>query len=477
MNMLTYKKISTDFLQAIFIVAFVGLFVLANYFVGFNLPLYVVAMLVGAMIAFARPRSGLFAIIFLTFVFERFFTLVPIVMGRSEYKIYPIDVIFGALLIGIAFQLVWGKLKIVWRKIDWAIFAFVCFSVLYFVIGFLMGSGDSSLAFSTVKNYAFYSLFYFATFILIDSKEKLKQLAKVVFVSAIAVVWFVAYGIALRHGLWSDFTPLSTDGIRTLAFTHGFYLSMSLIITLVYVAFKRDLFSKWLLVLMPIWAVGVLGSMMRHLWISLFVAVVAVLILFATKQREKLKKYVFAYGAMLVILAILAIYLGTMFPKSALYEKLSWASEMLGSRVTSIANTEGDESILWRSAVWKSAGKKYLESPVFGIGFGQKVSIEIGSYHDFVEIRNMHNSFLVLFIQMGIFGIALVLISLIKLGYSALKTKFQDETLQIAAFSALGILVLQIVAFMFQPYLEANLLGIFFWINLGILRMLYGEKR
>jgi O-antigen ligase len=165
-----------------------------------------------------------------------------------------------------------------------------------------------------------------------------------------------------------------------------------------------------------------------------------------------------------------------MFPRSAFYETLSGATGMLGNRVISIANTQSDESILWRSAVWKSAAKKYMESPVFGIGFGQKVSVEIGKYHDFVEVRNIHNSFLVLFIQMGVLGILLIPVALVLLGLNVLKSKFEDENLQIAAYAAFGILVFQVTAFMFQPYLEANLLGIFFWINLGILRTLYKKE-
>ncbi|EKD46948.1 MAG: hypothetical protein ACD_67C00004G0001, partial [uncultured bacterium] len=160
---------------------------------------------------------------------------------------------------------------------------------------------------------------------------------------------------------------------------------------------------------------------------------------------------------------------------SAMYDSLAGATGMIGGRIVSVTNTSGDESIVWRSAVWKQAVKQYVKGPIQGIGFGKKVSVEIGKYRDFVEVRNIHNSFLVLLVQMGIFGITFVMLAVFVLGKNALTNKFKDETFQMIAFGCLGVLALQLVAFLFQPYLEANLLGIFFWINLGMLRILYGK--
>jgi O-antigen ligase len=150
---------------------------------------------------------------------------------------------------------------------------------------------------------------------------------------------------------------------------------------------------------------------------------------------------------------------------------------MLGNRVASIASTSSDESIVWRSAVWKQSMKLYMHDPIFGIGLGEKVSVEIGKYRDFVEVRNIHNSFLVILVQMGILGLSLIGALASMLGWKVLKNKFDDETMQMAAYISLGILVFHLSAFMFQPYLEANLLGIFFWINLGVLRRIYETEK
>jgi len=430
-------------------------------------------MAIGAVIALRYPHAGLYAIISLTFIFERFFTLVPIVMGRSEYKLYPIDVLFGAVLVGTIFQFVGGVLKAKLRKLDLLLATFVALSVGYFFISAFVLKSDVALAFSTAKNYAFYSFFYFVAYFLIDNKERLKELLSVVFASAMGILWFVFYGLAVRHGLWSDFTPLSTEGVRTLAFTHAFYLCMALIVSLVYMAHKSDLFSKWMMIVMPFWVIGIVESMMRHLWISIFVAIVFLIIMFARAQRQRLQQYAKKYAVVAVMLLVVVFYGATLFPRSAAYETLNNGFSMLSNRVTSVTNTSGDESIVWRSAVWQQSVKLYLDSPVFGIGLGKKVSVEIGKYRDFVEVRNIHNSFLVILVQLGIVGFGLIAVLVATLGWKVFKKKFDDEVLQMAAYATLGILVLQLVAFVFQPYLEANLLGIFFWMNLGVLRRMY----
>lgn len=470
------NKIFNDLTYATAIVAFAGLFVLANYFSGFNLSLYVVTISVSAILATCNPRAGLYAIIFLTFIFERFFTLVPIVLGRDELKLYPIDVVLGAVLFGMLVQIAMGRIKISLKRIDWVMVTFFFLVMVYFLASVFANSGEFGLSFSTAKNYLFYPLLYFATYFLMEDVDKLKDLGKVAIAGALGIIWFIIFGLASGHGLWSEYTPLSTEGVRTLAFTHAFYLSMIMILVLAYVAEKSDKISKLLLFMAPFWAVGIVGSMMRHLWISLFVAAVFLAFLFSRDERKKLLNHAGRYLVVAVFASVLVLHGATLFPRSAMHGKLENSFGVLQSRVTSVVNTSGDESIVWRSEIWKQATKQYIEHPILGIGFGKLIPVEIGKYHDFVEARNIHNSFLVLLVQMGIFGIGLFATSVWMLGTRVLKSKFSDGNLRIISNCSLGILVLQLIAFMFQPYLEANLLGIFFWINLGILRVLYDKE-
>lgn len=469
------NKFHIETVTAVFIIALVSMLVLANFWLGFNLPLYALTLGLSILLILKYPRSGLYAIIFLTFVFERFFTLMNVYLARSEYKLYPLDLLLAALFFAVLIRVIGKKLIWHWQKVDWLFAGFVSVAALYFLVGALIFKNDFALAFSSFKYYVFYPLLVWATFLLTNSKEHLWRLGKFVLASGVAVIFFICYGILVGNGLWSEFTPLSTAGVRILAFTHAFYLSMASVVALVYVSRRQDRFAKLLWMVLLIWAVGIVGSMMRHLWIALAAAFVCIFVFALRQEKIRILKLAGAYTILGILTLLFVTYVAFLFPQSSLYTNIGSVTGVVGGRVTSIANSD-DESIAWRSVVWKETIKEYLHDPVFGIGVGKKVAIEIGKYKDFVEVRNIHNSFLVLLVQLGFFGIGFLgatIWSLIKNTYSQLRQKGESK---LFAQIALAILTLHLVAFLFQPYLETNLLGIFFWINLGVLRRLSEHK-
>lgn len=468
-----YSKniLSKESISAIFIIALVCIFIFANFAIGFSFSIYAITMAIAFGIAVVFPESGLYAIIFLTFIFERFFTLAPILMGRNEYKLYPIDILLLAIFLAILINLFLRKIKFSFLKSDKALLIFELIAIGYLIFSIFFLKTDFALSFSSAKNYIFYSLLYFAVFLLINTEEKLKRFFGFMLAGAIGIIGFIVYGLITGNGLWSEYTPLSTAGVRTLAFTHAFYLCMALIVAVFYVIRKNDYFSKLLLGIIPIWTIGIIGSMMRHLWISIGVSLAILYMLISHIDKIELRKKVKKYAALFFLIAFFGLYFASLFPNSKLNEMTTEKLGIIGGRVTSITNIE-DESIAWRGVVWQEAFKEYKESPIFGIGFGKKVSIDMGKYKDFVEVRNIHNSFLVLFVQMGIVGIGLVVFLIVTLVSALIRKKSENEISKGAKEIALGVLVLQIVAFMFQPYLEANMLGMFFWINLGLMRRL-----
>jgi len=484
-------NISSETMSAIFIVAFVSLFILAGFIIGFSLPLYILTMVLVGVIAFLYPRSGLYAIIFLTFVFERFFTLQPIVLGRVEYKLYPLDVIFGAVLIGTLFYLLTREIKrgstsrdqnnrkrLNLLRVDYWLIAFIILTIIYFLASVFVRGNDFALAFSSMKNYAFYSLFYFVVIFLVDKKEHLFRLLKFALAGAIGIIFFIFYGLITGAGLWSEFTPLSTEGIRTLAFTHALYLSLVLVFSIVYILIQKNNLSRVLTYLIPIWVIGIVGSMMRHLWISIFVALIAVYFLIQRNYKLEARKYIYKYGVIIIAVLVILFYAFSLFPNSDLNKSVEGVSGILESRLSSIADTS-DESISWRSFVWNASLGAYIDNPLTGLGLGERIYVEIEKYKDFIEVRNIHNSFLALFVQMGIWGIGLLTVLVLGIFKKAVKINFKDKNLSFIKFASIGALVMYSVAFLFQPYLETNLLGIFFWINLGIMRKLYenfGDK-
>lgn len=460
-------------ISAIFIIVLVSMFILSSFFIGFNLSVYFLIMLPVTLIAIKYPKAGFFAIVFLTMIFERFFTLVPIIIGKGEYKLYPIDVLILAMFFGIFISLLKGDMKIKLQKTDFIFLSFILLVTLWGIVSVLMLDRSGALSFSGVKNYAFYGLLFLATALLIKSEDDFKGLFKFFIFGGIGIIGFIAFGFLTGNGLWSQYTPLSTAGIRTLAFTHAFYISLVIVISWAYMLYKDDKLSVILRFLIPIWIIGVIGSMMRHLWISLFVAFVILFIITYKKKKEVFVKTFSKYVGIFIAIGILIFYIATLFPNSNFNTKSVETISVVSDRVYSLTNSY-DESIFWRNVVWSEALDEYKRSPILGIGFGEKVSVEIGNYKDFVEIRNIHNSFLVIFVQMGIAGMFLLAWLIFRVIRDASKNKDENKkvNLKIARVGLLATVLFCLVALMFQPYLETNLLGIFFWINLGLLHSL-----
>lgn len=462
-----------EIIGAVLIFAFVSTFILSNFFVGFVLPIYLAAMIPAFFLALLYPRSGFLAMVSLTFIFERFFTLNPIVLGKLELKLYPLDLIIIAIIFGIIVNLIRGGCRISFKKEDALIILFICLSIVYGVISMFFLHADRSLAFSSAKNYAFYALLYFISYFLFKAKDDFKALAQSAVYAGVLIIGFLIYGIVSGEGLWSQYTPLSTEGIRLLAFTHGFYISMVSIFASAYIFLQKnyDKSVRMFFFLLPLWALGIVGSMMRHLWISLAVSILLIIMVCAKRITENALVLTVKYILLAIFAATTIFYLSSLMPNSKLSSQVENMTGMVGKRFVSISNSS-DESIFWRSVAWKEAFEKYYSNPLLGIGFGKKISVEIGSYREFVEIRNIHNSFLVVLVQMGLIGLLLLAFSVYLTARKLFAKIRSQNSLLIERVSVAGILVFHLIAFLFQPYLETNLLGIFFWINLGLARSL-----
>lgn len=472
------NNIHKETISAIFVIIFAALFCLANLTVGFIWPLYILAMVLGFIVSLIYPRSGLFAIVFLTMVFEKFFTLVSIHMGRSEYKIYPIDYLFTGILISLVLQIIFGKIRLSFKKADFILIGFILLNAIIFVWSVFVAKHDFALAFSTFKNYSFYSLFYFAAAFLIRNEDDLKRLFKFFLAGGVAIIIFIMVGLVRSEGLWIEFNPLSTEGTRTLGFAHGFYLSLAIFPVLLWLVFRGStspgqngrrssdllLGSYFLLV---IWTIGILGTLMRHLWLAILAVLLAVYLFLPRKKKADFRKIGLKFAIPAIVALLLIFHIALVFPQSKISDYKNSVVETILARTESLGNTSSDESLSWRKLVWRSVYEKWKTGPIFGIGTGQVVYVETETYKEFIEARNIHNSLFAVLLQTGLLGIFIFFYFI----YASVKSLFNQKIAAIYKFSLLSMLGLYLIVIMFQPYLEANMLGIFFWIVLGLARI------
>lgn len=463
-------NISSETIGAVFIIIFVSFFVLTNLLAGFVWPLFILAMTIALAIAVIYPRAGLLAVVFLTIVWERYFTLQTFWIGRTEYKIYPLDILIVGILLAIAGQYIFGKIKKVsWHKSDYALLLFIFINAIYFLASNFSGV-DSGLAFSTFKNYAFYSLVYFITIFLIRTKDDLQRLFKFFLAGGMAIVIFIILGLVRGEGLWSQFTPLSTSGVRLLAFPHGLFISLTILPMILYPLFMKKK-SRWVYLLIAVWAVGIAGTLMRHLWIALAGMLIALFVFLPQEKRRALLNFFWRLVAPIGITIFFISFVALMMPQSDFSRSAGKFFGVLSQRATSLASVSADESFSWRSLVWKGAYAEFKDTPVFGIGTGKRIYVETINYKDFIEIRNIHNSYLSILIQLGLLGASVILYFFYKVTRGLWRSTGGEEY-GYYKFSILAVLGIYFLSIPFQPYLETNLLAIFFWMGLGLARVM-----
>ncbi|MFZ2299618.1 MAG: O-antigen ligase family protein [Candidatus Moraniibacteriota bacterium] len=466
------EKISADDTATLLIIVFSLVIVSARLIFGV-VPWYLlVATAPMFFAALLRPRAGVYAVIFLTILFERFFTLEGFQLGRDVIKFYPIDAVLLGVYGGVAAKIVFGKVRFAWRAADGMLVGFFLFATAYFgasLIGF--GSQELSVAFSTWKNYVFYGALFFALPILCDRQDDVRRLVQYFLLAAVLGIVFILIGIVRGEGLWTQFTPLSTEGVRLLAFPHAFYFSLaflSLFVTAKYWLAHR--YRPFLWIAMALWAFGILGSLMRHMWIGMTLAIIGALLwLMDSIGRQAVKQMIAIVIAFITALIAFWLFVSFLFPASGIGTAFQSASQVITERVVSIGSTT-DESISWRGSTWRSAFTKLSANPVFGTGLGLHIPVESGDYRDFVEIRNIHNSWLALLVQMGLLGFLMLAASVALTAWHAFCLR--PETKFVAAVRAvcLTLIVYQAIVLLAQPYLETNLTGIFFWMTLGLLK-------
>lgn len=460
----------------VFLFVFLGANAFFNAFFGFSLLLFLGTVPLSAALVFFFPRAGLVAALLLIIFFERFFTLQATWIGDVAYKLYPLDIILAAAFLGTVLTVLAERIRRpVFRAADGFLLAFFALVTGVFLVSFFgLSEVSGAVAFSTWKNYVFYGLTVFITLFLLRTREELLAFVRLLLFGIMAAGVFLVVGILRGQGLWTEYTPLSTAGLRLLAFPHAFYFSMALLALLLSLPQwwervserRRTIVSLFMLFLF----FGVIGSLMRHLWLGLAGALVVALLLSPYLFGRSLTFFLARFVFPTLIVLVGAWYFLVLFPGSEPAQSVLENTRVFSERLSSIGDSY-DESFAWRGEVWDSALERFRERPLFGIGFGVSVPVELGGYREYVEVRNMHNSWLALLIQTGVAGCLLLGLFLLSLLVVSAKRSFDMLGCSIR-FVLLGLLAFQGFVFFSQPYLETNLLGIFFWLSLGLLRAL-----
>lgn len=413
---------------------------------------------------------GLSLMIGLTMVFEQFFTLTPLTLGETVIKLYPLDIVIGLSLVAFVIYSRLGKkrLQFVWDWPEKILLLFIVVIGLFMAVSIFDVNSDWAVAFSSFKNYCWYPIIYFLIINSIQDKAGLKKIIQNMFMFGIFIIAFLVIGASRGQGLWTEYTPLSTEGSRLLASTHAFFMSMILVIgASLFIAnkLKNKLFINLVMIL---WAIGIVVSLMRHLWLAVALGIAVIFFLNDKPGKSAMAKI--ALKNVAVIAAVVAIiFLVTSVVNLPLGDTFA-PVKYLQERVLSFSDVSSDTSASWRLDLWRDAGKLWLQSPIWGVGLGKTIFIDWGDWKNFEEIRNLHNSPLAIMVQTGLVGLGLLIAFVIAVFIKSAKSILKNKDLAPYYIGIIGALVAFILGSFFQPYLETNVTGIFFWILLALLR-------
>lgn len=452
--------------------------------IGQNLWVYSFCLLVAGVAILKFPTIGLYVIFFCTMIFERHFTLQTLVMGEIEYKLYPLDIIIGLTFASLLLKMVAGKEKLSFNKFDYPIFYFglaITVSFLYAVWIKI----DPALSFGAYKNYFLYAIVYFLAIAILKTREDWQRMMSWFSFGAVLMFFFLGYGLLTGHGLWSEYTPLSTAGERLIAGTHAFYFVIfGFWLSALYfwrkeegrLVGKKEILSALFLVLLAI-----LVSLVRHLWLAILVLLVVWLVYLPIQNRQTLYKIFVRTVAVVCIASLLftwgyGLVTGTApgFVNKYVYILKERAS------VVNVVSLQ-DESFRWRVSAWVAGLSLWRSSPVWGIGLGHQITGYDELFFFDIPPRDLHNNYLGIFVQAGLLGLVAVAYWFIYLLRSFLQVwgKLAEEnSFETQLFFTWGnVVLLFMIVFSISVYWDINLFIIFWWLALAALRYLIQETK
>lgn len=486
-------------------VALLGLMSLYHYYQPVSPVLTAVAWLIFAVSAFRQPHAAFVSILLSVMLFERWFALDALHVGGAVLKLYSLDIALGIVFLAVVvpriyamraaqwFRLIAERVKaqarwqktVHWLVLWWALYI-TCIGLMHAAFG-----GSFGTLFSAWKNYAFYSVLYvFAVYfyaISNEAKDHIRIAIHTILGGGLLLFIFPIIGIMQGQGVWAEFTPLSTSGVRLVAATHTFFLSMLFIAAValrlegsrVHDKLRRLYLNPYFTIVLICF---MLIGMYRNVWVGMGITVFALSILLHRAHVFKVRDIVgpaVAFGVMLAVLGSTVLwYYGERHVATVANEVPIVTS--IGSRLQSALSVFGaqyDESSGWRVTVWRESIEYWTsgtstdiaKNVLFGTGLGTSITFTYNNFLQDVAIKSVHNDWLSFMVQGGIFALVFMVAIVSVMTYNGFRIAYRERS-AIHAMIA-GMIIFFSVAAFFGAYFVINIFGMWFWVLLGLIHI------
>jgi len=460
--------------------AVITLFSLLIIYLNFFQPstvVFLLFLLTGAVLIFAEPSAGIIALTIITMTLERWFGLQPLNLFGLDLKIYLLDFVLIITWLAAFFRTKPRALRS-YKKVGKLLVFWTLIISIWCFLSWLWG-GDKFLIASAFKNLVFYPISIVTlTLLYCQNNKNWLQIFKSILVGGLLITIFILLGLISGRGLWSEFTPLSTAGSRLLAATHAFFIIFPLYLLLTIRSDGKRVFNfrngSWDLIVFFLWLVGLIVSLFRNVWLGVFGGVVAIYYFLKGSERVRFVKNflnIFLLGFFSLIIFVWLSYLIT-GDNSVATPYLESIQERVGAlNPTSLK----DSSARFRLAAWQEAREKLSLHPFFGIGFGRNIQFSLDDSDYQVDVRELHNDYLAMLLQLGLvgalalFGTLFLLVREAYLIASRSVGKYRPYLI-----ASLAWLFTYLILSALGTYWETNFYIIFFWLVLGLV---YSAKK
>lgn len=403
-------------------------------------------------------NSILFFILILgLFLFDRYFSHINIKIANFPFYVTELFLIISFFLIFTENFFFKKKIYVnLSQKKEFLLFYII------FIISLIRGLINYDIQFALRQSaIIYYSAFYFIIPILLNSLRKIEIYFYILFISTFLL-------IILR---------VSDIRIIGLGNFYYYYISISFILLLFYsIIFNNKIIKLLSIILIILYLLISINSKVRTSWVGLFLAIIFISFLYFKSPflRMDLKK-IFALGIMIFLILVIILSIFLIFnPKTIDSIKNEFKSLYNFNKM----NTPSANNVKWRLMVWGDIFRESLEKPLLGHGFGKPFLSESLRECNWLtpgeSWMDPHNSYLSILYRTGIFGLLIFLFIVIRFFYITVNfiNKCRNRKIKVYVSGLLTTIVYILVTSFFMVVLEGPFLGVFLWINMGIVAAL-----
>jgi len=224
----------------------------------------------------------------------------------------------------------------------------------------------------------------------VTPREAMRGITVVFYTGTVWLTGVAAYHIATGTSQ-TEYSALSTGGIRYLSTGSAIYLSAALVLALINLASEARFGRRSIhLAIAGLAVFDVAVAQTRGAFVGLAL-VISLLVL----RSARLRRSLFAFAPLIVLLAVLAaLVVPRVVPDLA---------PALAARLTAAPAT--DANVVWRERAARVALAGVGQEPLLGIGFGRQATFKINGEPNVIT-GDPHNGFIYLLAGGGVFALA-----------------------------------------------------------------------